>query len=151
MSIRSHGFETSQSQLPFEFTSVLANPSSQSEALKCCSERIAAMSVHQTLQDLNDNDKSIISLKSDEEIPQHKCEESVIATHTLNREELLNHLAHIYRNYCNIGSVKTNDSIYLWFHLANRPARAEDALDIYKFKHQSIIPLIANMRMFNFN
>ncbi|EAS31756.3 uncharacterized protein CIMG_13125 [Coccidioides immitis RS] len=74
-----------------------------------------------------------------------------LQTCTLNREELLNCLAHIYRNHHNINSVKTNNSIYLWFHLANKLARAEDALDIYKFKHQPIISLVANMRIFNFN
>ncbi|KJF59949.1 uncharacterized protein CIMG_12628 [Coccidioides immitis RS] len=68
MSIRSHGLETGQSQLPFGFTSALANPPSQSEALKCCSERITAMSAHQTLQGLGDEDESIISPESDEEI-----------------------------------------------------------------------------------
>ncbi|KJF60440.1 uncharacterized protein CIMG_12970 [Coccidioides immitis RS] len=71
-----------------------------------------------------------------------------LQTHTLNREKLLNCLAHIYRNYHNIGLVKTNDSIYLWFHLTNRPARAEDALDIYKFKHQLIISLITGVNKF---
>ncbi|EFW18042.1 conserved hypothetical protein [Coccidioides posadasii str. Silveira] len=74
-----------------------------------------------------------------------------LQTHTLNREELLNCLTYIHRNCCNISSVKTDDSIYLWFHLANRPARTEDALDIYKFKHQPIIPLVTNMRTFDFN
>ncbi|EAS37239.3 uncharacterized protein CIMG_12654 [Coccidioides immitis RS] len=60
--IRSHGFETGQLQLPFGFTSMLANLSSQSEALKC----------------YNDNDESVISPESNEEISQHKCEESVM-------------------------------------------------------------------------
>nr|KMM70678.1 hypothetical protein CPAG_06989 [Coccidioides posadasii RMSCC 3488] len=71
-------------------------------------------------------------------------------TRTLNREELLNHLAHIYKKHRNIGSVKTDDSTYLWFRLANRPARAEDALGIYEFKHQPIT-LVANMKTFDFN
>ncbi|EFW13393.1 conserved hypothetical protein [Coccidioides posadasii str. Silveira] len=72
-------------------------------------------------------------------------------THTFNREELLNHLAYIHRNCCNIDSVKTNNSTYLWFHLANRLARAEDALGIYKFKHQPIISLVTKMKIFDFN
>ncbi|KJF61142.1 uncharacterized protein CIMG_13459 [Coccidioides immitis RS] len=161
------------------------------------------MSAHQTLQGLDNKDKSVISPESNKKIPQHEQEESVIAqllqkikstkthselelihileqlgkafsnkkadiylyydhaklmaskldlqTRTLNREELLNHLAYIHRNCCNIGLVKTNDSTYLWFCLANRPARAEDTLDIYKFKHQPIIPLVTNMRTFDFN
>ncbi|EFW13373.1 conserved hypothetical protein [Coccidioides posadasii str. Silveira] len=74
-----------------------------------------------------------------------------LQTHTLNREELLNHLAYIHRNCHNIDLVKTNDSIYLWFYLVNRPARAEDTLGIYKFKHQLIIPLVAKMKIFDFN
>ncbi|EFW15145.1 conserved hypothetical protein [Coccidioides posadasii str. Silveira] len=216
MSIRSRGLETGQSQPPFGFTSALANPPSQSEAPKRRSERIAAMSAHQTLQGLGDEDESVIPPESDEEIPRHEREESVMAvrsgtcrcrgfeqqllqkikstktrselelirileqlgkafsdkkadiylcydhaklmasklglqTRTLNREELLNRLAYIHRNRRNIGSVKTDDSTYLWFRLANRPARAEDALGIYKFKHQPIIPLVANMRTFDFN
>ncbi|EFW16408.1 conserved hypothetical protein [Coccidioides posadasii str. Silveira] len=216
MLIRLHGLETGQSQPPFEFTSALANPPSQSEAPKHHSERITPMSAHQTLQGLDNKDESVIPPESDEEIPQHEQEESVMAvhsgtchyhgfeqqllqkikstkthlelelicilkqlgkafsnkkadiylyydhaklmasklglqTHTLNREELLNHLAYIHRNHHNISSVKTDDSTYLWFHLANRPARAEDALGIYKFKHQPIIPLVANMRTFDFN
>ncbi|EFW14260.1 conserved hypothetical protein [Coccidioides posadasii str. Silveira] len=64
-----------------------------------------------------------------------------LQTHTLNRKELLNCLAYIYRNCHNINSVKTDDSTYLWFCLTNRPARAENALGIYKFKHQLIISL----------
>ncbi|KJF61112.1 uncharacterized protein CIMG_13430 [Coccidioides immitis RS] len=145
MLIRSNRFETDPSQLSFEFTSTLANPSSQSEAPKHYSERITAISAHQILQDLDNNNKFIISSESNEEISQHKCKESVMAVHSasklrlqtyiLNRKELLNHLAHIHRNYYNISSVKINNNIYLWFHLANRPARAEDALSIYKFKH----------------
>ncbi|EFW13314.1 conserved hypothetical protein [Coccidioides posadasii str. Silveira] len=136
------------------------------------------MSAHQTLQDLDDEDESIIPPESDKKIPQHEQEESVMAvhsdtyhchdfkqqllqkikstkthselelihilkqlgkafsnkkadiylyydhaklmasklglqTHTLNREELLNHLAYIHRNHCNIGLVKINDSTYL--------------------------------------
>ncbi|KJF60461.1 uncharacterized protein CIMG_12982 [Coccidioides immitis RS] len=82
MSIRSHGFETGQSQPPFGFTSMLANSSSQSEALKHHSERITAMSAHQTLQDLGNDDEFIISPKSDEEIPQHEHKESVMAVHS---------------------------------------------------------------------
>ncbi|KJF61219.1 uncharacterized protein CIMG_13510 [Coccidioides immitis RS] len=78
MSIRSCGLDTGQSQLLFGFTSALANPPSQSEAPKHHSERIAAMSAHQTLQDLGNKDESIISPESDEEIPQHEQEESVI-------------------------------------------------------------------------
>ncbi|EFW14288.1 conserved hypothetical protein [Coccidioides posadasii str. Silveira] len=74
-----------------------------------------------------------------------------LQTHTLNREELLNCLTYIYRNCCNIDSVKTDDSTYLWFCLANRPARAEDALDIYKFKHQLSISLVTKMKTFDFN
>ncbi|EFW13400.1 conserved hypothetical protein [Coccidioides posadasii str. Silveira] len=216
MLIRLCGLETGQSQLPFGFTSVLANPPSQSEAPKCYSKRIAAMSAQQTLQDLGNKDESVIPPESDKEIPQHEQEESVMAvhsgtcyccgfeqqllqkikstkmyselelihileqlekafsdkkadiylyynhaklmasklglqTHTLNREKLLNCLAYIHRNYCNIGLVKTDDSTYLWFCLANRPARAEDALGIYKFKHQPIIPLVAKMKTFDFN
>ncbi|EFW13389.1 conserved hypothetical protein [Coccidioides posadasii str. Silveira] len=135
MLIRLRGLETGQSQPPFGFTSTLANPPSQSEAPKCHSERIAAMSAHQTLQGLDDEDESVFLLK----------------TCTLNRKKLLNCLAYIHRNHHNIGSVKTDDSIYLWFCLANRPARAEDALDIYKFKHQPIVPLVTKMKTFDFN
>ncbi|EAS31934.3 uncharacterized protein CIMG_13651 [Coccidioides immitis RS] len=136
------------------------------------------MSAHQTLQDLDNNDKFIISLKGNEEIPQYKHKESVMAVYSdtccchkfeqqllqqiktsklrlqtckLNRKKLLNHLTHIYRNHHNIGSVKINNSTYLWFYLTNRPARAKDALGIYKFKHQPIISLVTNMRTFNFN
>ncbi|EAS31464.3 uncharacterized protein CIMG_13093 [Coccidioides immitis RS] len=184
MLIRLCGFETDQSQLLFEFTSMLANPSSQSEAPKYHSERIAAMLAHQILQDLDDNDEfeqqllqKIKSIKMCSELELICILEQLekvfsdkkaniylyydhaklmtsklrLQTHTLNREKLLNYLTHIYRNCCNIDSVKTNDSIYLWFCLTNKLARAEDALDIYKFNHQPIISLVTNMRMFDFN
>ncbi|EFW16567.1 conserved hypothetical protein [Coccidioides posadasii str. Silveira] len=149
--IRSHGLETGQSQLLFGFTSVLVNLPSQSEASKHCSERITAMSAHQTLQDLDNKDESVISSESDKKISQYEQEESVMATHTLNKKKLLNYLTYIYRNHCNVGLVKTDDSIYLWFYLTNRPARDEDVLDIYKFKHQPIISLVAKMKIFDFN
>ncbi|EFW16564.1 conserved hypothetical protein [Coccidioides posadasii str. Silveira] len=58
--------------LPFGFTSMLANPSSQSEAPKHHSEKITAMSAHQILQGLDNKDESVIPPESDEEIPQHE-------------------------------------------------------------------------------
>ncbi|EAS37409.2 uncharacterized protein CIMG_12633 [Coccidioides immitis RS] len=119
MSIRLCGLETGQSQPLFGFTSTLANPPSQSEASKYYSKRIAAMLVHQTLQDLDNKDESVISPESNEKIPQHEQEEFIMTTCTLNKEKLLNHSAYIYRNCCNISLVKTDDSIYLWFCLWN--------------------------------
>jgi hypothetical protein len=56
----------------------------------------------------------------------------------LNASRLKERLSFIYEHRHAIGALKTSKDTYKWFRMANRPARASDALGPYKFVHNEL-------------
>jgi hypothetical protein len=53
----------------------------------------------------------------------------------LNATDLQQRLEQIYKNRLEIGKLKTDRDIFLWFCIKNRPPCVSNALRPYKFKH----------------
>lgn len=64
----------------------------------------------------------------------------------LKWDQLEGRLRRIHEERLNIGKLKTDPATYHWFRRLNRPARPEDALGPYKFKHAPAIPFTYDQR-----